>query len=83
MELDEYEKEALNEQLQLLAERLPDAPPVRITYFQPDARKEGGTYVNHEGTVKRIAAYERMLIMTDKVFIPLDEIMEITFLQPE
>ncbi len=83
VELDEYEKEALNEQLQLLAERLPDEPPVRITYFQPDARKEGGAYVNHEGTVKRIATYERMLIMTDKVSIPLDEIIEITFLQPE
>lgn len=83
VELDEYEKEALNEQLQLLAERLPDAPPVRITYFQPDTRKEGGAYVNHEGIVKRIAAYERMLIMTDRVSIPLDEIIEITFLQPE
>ena len=83
MELDGYEKEALNERLQLLAERLPDAPPVRITYFQPDALKEGGSYVNHEGIVKRIAAYERMLIMTDRVSIPLDEIIEITFLQPE
>lgn len=83
MDLDEYEKEALNEQLQLLAGQLPDSPSVRITYFQPDARKEGGAYVNHEGIVKRIAAYERMLIMTDRVSIPLDEIIEITFLQPE
>ena len=83
MDLDEYEKEALNEQLQLLAGQLPDSPSVRITYFQPDARKEGGAYVTHEGTVKKIAAYKRMLIMADRVSIPLDEIMEITFLQPE
>ena len=83
MDLDEYEKEALNEQLQLLAGQLPDSPSVRITYFQPDAWKEGGAYVTHEGTVKKIAAYKRMLIMADRVSIPLDEIMEITFLQPE
>ena len=31
MDLDEYEKEALNEQLQLLAGQLPDSPSVRIT----------------------------------------------------
>lgn len=83
MDLDEYEKEALNEQLQLLAGQIPYSPSVRITYFQPDARKEGGAYVTHEGTVKKIAAYKRMLIMADRVSIPLDEIMEITFLQPE
>lgn len=83
IELDEYEKQALNEQLQILAERLPSSPVVSITYFQPDARKEGGAYVTHEGTVKRIASYERMIIMTDGFTIPMDDIIGLTLSSPE
>lgn len=83
IELDEYEKQALNEQLQILAERLPSSPVVSITYFQPDVRKAGGAYVTHEGTVKRIASYERMIIMTDGLSIPMNDIIGLTLSSPE
>ena len=36
VELDEYEKSALNDRRQLVQERLPDTPVIAITYFVPD-----------------------------------------------
>ena len=42
IELAENEREALNDALVRLAARLPEQPEVRLTYFQPDAKKSGG-----------------------------------------
>ena len=39
IELAENEREALNDALVRLAARLPEQPEVRLTYFQPDAKK--------------------------------------------
>lgn len=77
IELDEYEKEALDERLQLLQAHLTEHPEVRITYFKPDERKDGGAYLSVEGSIKKIDRCERMIIMTDGKKIPVDEITEI------
>ena len=42
VELDEYERQALNKKLQFISEHLNEHPKVSITCFVPDARKEGG-----------------------------------------
>lgn len=42
IELDDYEKLALDERLQLIQEHLREKPEVEITFFQPDERKSGG-----------------------------------------
>lgn len=44
VELDEYQKSALNDRLQIVQERLSDTPVISITYFVPDERKSGGAY---------------------------------------
>ena len=72
IELDEYEKEMLNARLQLLAQHLQEKWTVSAVYFQPDERKEGGAYVTHTGTVKKILLSERRLLLTDGTVIPLD-----------
>lgn len=64
-ELDESRKAILDGQLQLLLELLDEQPKITVTYFQPDARKQGGAYVRHTGRVKKIDAYHRMLLMAD------------------
>ena len=53
IELDEYEKVALDERLCLLQEHLKEFPQVTITYFQPDALKSGGSYLSVTGSVKK------------------------------
>lgn len=74
MELDEYEKEALNDKLRVLGENLESAPEVTITYFLPDGKKAGGAYVTASGAVKKIDGYERVVVLADGGRIPIDEI---------
>ena len=76
-ELDEYEKARLDEKLWMIAENLISEPEVQITYFQPDERKSGGTYLSVTGCVKKIDEYERVLVLTDKTKIPIEQISEL------
>jgi len=77
IELDEYMKDVLSDKLQTIAERLKEHPEIVITYFQPDVKKIGGAYVTASGTVKKIDAYERIVVMADNTFISIDEIISI------
>lgn len=77
VELDEYIKGALSEKLQLLAERIKEYPEIIITYFQPDVKKNGGSYVTANSTAKKIDEYKRMVVMSDGTAIPIDDIISI------
>jgi hypothetical protein len=77
MELDEYTKGVLSDRLQIIANRTKEHPEIAITYFQPDAKKNGGAYVTYVGTAKKIDEYERVVVMTDGISIPMDDIISI------
>lgn len=77
VELDEYTKDALSDRLQIIADRIKEQPEIAITYFQPDAKKNGGAYVTAISMVKKIDEYERVVVMTDGTVIPFDEIISI------
>lgn len=77
VELDEYMKDYLSRKLQIIEDRLKDNPEIEITYFQPDRKKKGGSYVTYTGTVKKIDQLELIIIMTDGTVIPIDEIISI------
>lgn len=76
IELEEDERAALDEKLRKLREHMAQVE-VTVTYFQPDKRKEGGSYVTVSGAVKKIKEYERILVMQDGGQIPIDEIVDI------
>lgn len=75
IELDEYSKDVLNQQLNEIKKDL--SKRVSITYFVPDERKDGGAYVTVKGTVKKIKEYEHIIVMTDGAEIPIEEIVQI------
>lgn len=75
IEPDEYEKEALNARLQLLARHFREEWVVSLVFFQPDERKAGGAYVTRTGTVKKLYETERLLTLTDGTVIPLDDLI--------
>jgi len=77
MELDEYIKEALNDRLQIIANRIKEHPEIAITYFQPDAKKKGGAYITAVDTVNKIDKYDRVVVMAGGAAIPFDEIISI------
>lgn len=75
--LDEYEKEALNVRLSIIQDMLDEQPEVSVTYFLPDKKKAGGAYVTATGSVKKIDEYEHLVIMRDGTKIPIDDIADI------
>lgn len=77
IELSEDERIVLDMKQQILLDNIRECPDVSITYFVPDERKAGGSYVTVTGNVKKIDDYQRLLILTDRAQIPLDEIVDI------
>lgn len=77
IELDDYEKEEINDKIQLIAEHLGEDFEVVITYFRPDSKKAGGAYVDAIGIVKTIDEHERLIIFRDGKKIPIGDILDI------
>lgn len=75
--LDEQEMLALDRKQQLLLQNLASRPEVSITYFQPDSRKEGGSYVTAWGMLKKIDAQARRFLLTDGTAIAMDDVRDI------
>ena len=64
----------LNEQLLLIRHNLDKRPELKITYFQPDERKSGGSYITVCGRIKRIDEYNRRIVFADGTALPIDHI---------
>ena len=78
IELDEDEKQHLDEQMRIVLELLDDQPKVHVVWFCYDERKAGGTYVSTTGNVKKVDTYTGRLLLTSGQAIPLGEIFQIT-----
>lgn len=78
VELEEYDNERLNRKLAELMEAA-DPQEITISYFKPDSRKSGGSYITLTGRVKKIDTYERVIYMDGGTKIPLGDIVDITF----
>lgn len=57
--------------LREIQERIDGQPLVKLIYFQPDDRKEGGSYVEAVGRVKRIDVTGQYIQLNDQQRIPL------------
>jgi len=77
LELDEDTKAALDRKQQILEDCLAEQPEVTVTWFLPDERKAGGSYVTTVGRLKKTDHVERLMILTDGTKIPLDDILDI------
>ena len=65
-ELDEDEKEKLDETLRLLQENREGRPEVTILYFEPDLLKEGGTYLEVTGRFLKVDQNKKVLIVKEE-----------------
>lgn len=96
VELDEYSKEEVNQELNKIKEQLwsytnerkqekgqNNTLSIEVTYFVPDERKAGGAYVTVNGEVKKIKEYEQLLILADGREIPINEIVGIVSKEEE
>lgn len=76
-ELTDDAKADIELRLNLLAKQIASQPQVSITYFQPDEMKDGGSYITVAGIVIKIDVYDHIVVMQDKIKIPIKNIFEI------
>ena len=67
----------LNAKIQLLRENLEDTPEITFTYFKPDERKAGGSYLTIAGRIKKLDDYERQIVLQDGTKLPMEDILDI------
>lgn len=77
LELTDEEKAVIDEVLQYLIAHSPEHPPVIVTYFLPDEKKDGGAYVTATGCLRRIDVLERRILLLDGTQIPIDDISQL------
>ena len=78
IELDEEAKSMLDSKLQILVENIKQKPEVSFTYFIPDIRKSGGSYINVTWIVSKVNTYNQCIYLVDNTEIPINEIIEIS-----
>ncbi len=76
-ELSENDIEILNEKLKAINNRIKEGVLVKIKYFVPDKKKQGGAYKVAEGEIRKIDLYKHTIIMMDNVELSIDMITEI------
>lgn len=77
IEIDETYKVIIDSKLQIIKEHIKEMPLITFIYFVPDTKKDGGKYVTVAGNVKKIDEYRNVLVLENKMEIPIDEIVDI------
>ena len=73
-ELSPAESEKLSRKLLYALEK---QAVITITHFLPDAHKQGGSYRQITGKIKKISQPENLLILTDRRSVPIPDILTI------
>lgn len=79
VELDEDGKQEIDRQIGYLQKHPKYTIPVRITYFVPDVKKDGGAYRTLEGCVYKIDETTRSLRIRETEIL-VERILQIDFL---
>lgn len=75
--LDETAIDRINETLYEISLHLSEKWNVSISYFKPDTLKQGGAYLTDVGSIKRIDAIEKLVIMDSGIKIKMEQIVGI------
>ena len=76
-ELSEDAIDALNQAFQKLLEHKEERPLVTVTYFQPDAKKDGGRYMTYAGNFRFYDAEKRVMKFVDGMVISVELVCRI------
>ena len=77
IEIDDSQKLVLNNKLKLIIDNIEARPKITFTYFINDNKKSGGKYIKITGNVKKIDTIKGIVILLDKAFIPINNIIDI------
>ena len=79
IELSEEEKAVLDRKQQIILAALErgERPNVTVTYFQPDAKKDGGAYIDFTGEIKRVKTAENRFVFMNDMKISFSDIFDL------
>ena len=80
-EMLEDEIAELNRQLAELTERLPERPKIRVTYFIPDKKQDGGRYALKIGNARTIDQYKNAIVFTDGEAVAIKDMYSVVFIE--
>ena len=77
-EITDEQKNAINSAIRLVSE-MDIKPEVRLVYYKPDCRKEGGEIIEVYSAVKAAASEPAHIILSDGTQVDIKDIIEIDF----
>ena len=79
IDLSEEEKAVLDRKQQIILAALErgERPNVTVTYFQPDAKKDGGAYIDFTGEIKRVKTAENRFVFMNDMEISFSDIFDL------
>ena len=77
IELEDGQKEILNNKLLYILENINMKPEINFTYFVPDNKKSGGKYIERTAIIRKIDMIEQYIQFIDKSKININDIIEI------
>ncbi|MGN0635580.1 MAG: hypothetical protein ACI4I5_05095 [Acutalibacteraceae bacterium] len=80
VQLDEDAIALLDEQLRQVVDRIREQPTVEMTFFQPDVRKEGGSYVTLTAQIRKLDPIARTLTTVQGRTVPIDSLVSLSVL---
>ena len=75
IELGEEMKAIINDKLNIINLHIKERPQVTLTYFVPDVRKDGGSYISTTGNVRRIDLANNVIVLSNRKKINISDII--------
>ena len=76
--IDDELKSILDSKLQIIMEHIKNKPEISFTYFIPDSKKDGGSYITVIGIVRKIDLYNQIIYLANNTEIPINDIINIS-----
>lgn len=77
IDIDDEVKNELNRKLNIIKNKIYTRPQIKLTYFIPDLKKEGGKYETVNGVIKKIDEYNNYIILQNNATIKISDILDI------
>lgn len=77
--MDDDFKKDLDIKLQYIESIIKEKPLIKITYFIKDKKKNGGSYNEFSGNIRRIDNIKKELIFISNKKIPINDIIDIEY----
>lgn len=80
IELDDDSKYMISEKLKLIIKDIKNHPKIRVLYYVPDQKKEGGSYQTIESNLKKIDDVYKIIYLSE-IKINIEDIIDIEILK--